>query len=93
MPAAKKKVVADATFGMKNKKGKKGQEMAQSIQHSGSKVDKQKEAASAQRKAEKQAKWEKEQEAALLFKKSRRETKTSNLSTWNKSKVSIVYLF
>jgi len=69
MPAAKKKVVADATFGMKNKKGKKGQEITQSIQHSGSKQEKQKADAAAQRKAEKQAKWDKEQETALLFKK------------------------
>jgi len=69
LPAAKKKVVADATFGMKNKKGKKGQEIAQNVQHSGSKLEKQKADASSARKADKQAKWEKEQEMALLFKK------------------------
>jgi len=42
----KKKVVADATFGMKNKKGKKGQEVAQQIQSSGVSKDEKKEARS-----------------------------------------------
>lgn len=55
---------------MKNKKGKKGQEIQRQVQNSGfSKADQQKQEAAAQRKAEKQAKWEKEQEAAMLFKK------------------------
>jgi len=65
----KKKVVADATFGMKNKKGKKGQELARTIQNSSSKQEQQKADQAAQRKAEKQAKYEKEQEAAQLFRK------------------------
>jgi hypothetical protein len=86
-PPAKKKAAVDATFGMKNKKGKKGQEVVKQVQNSGfSKAvslslnrspaclfsniqDQQKAEAAAQRKAEKQAKWEKEQEMALLFRK------------------------
>lgn len=34
-PAAKKKVGADPTFGMKNKKGKKAQELQRQMQSSG----------------------------------------------------------
>jgi hypothetical protein len=67
---AKKKVVADATFGMKNKKGKKGQEVAKQIQSSGvSKDEIKRQEAKEKAKAEKQLKWEREQEAADLFKK------------------------
>jgi hypothetical protein len=67
---AKKKVVADATFGMKNKKGKKGQEVAKQIQSSGvSKDEIKRQEAKEKAKAEKQLKWEREQEAAALFKK------------------------
>lgn len=66
----KKKVAVDATFGMKNKKGKKGQEMARQIQNSGhSKDEMKKQEAKEKAKLEKQLKWEKEQEAAQLFRK------------------------
>jgi len=67
---AKKKVAADATFGMKNKKGKKGQEVAKQIQNSGhSKDEMKRQEAKEKAKAEKQLKWEREQEAAALFRK------------------------
>jgi len=67
---AKKKVAVDATFGMKNKKGKKAQEVQKSMQHQGmSKVDQQKSLEAQKRKEEKQAKWAAEEEKAMLFRK------------------------
>lgn len=67
---AKKKAAVDATFGMKNKKGKKGQEVAKQIQNSGNSKDELKrQEAKEKAKQEKQLKWEREQEAAALFKK------------------------
>jgi hypothetical protein len=66
-----KKAAVDPTFGMKNKKGKKGQAVQQQFSNSQSsaKQDRLKAEQAAARKAEKQARWDKEEEAAALYKK------------------------